>query len=182
MPSGRSSGSTRAIQAATSECRKTAPPCSTVPKEAKAAFSPPTTPSQPAPTPSAADADVETSPKTGDADNAPLIVAMACVLLGAAMFAADFMRTDYYGMGVLTIAVMYLFRKRKVISMLSGCVVLTIMSISEITAFFTLIPVALYNGERGLKMKYFFYIFYPAHLLIIWLIAAAMGMGWISAI
>lgn len=45
------------------------------------------TPSQPAPTPSAADADVETSPKTGDADNAPLIVAMACVLLGAAMFA-----------------------------------------------------------------------------------------------
>lgn len=46
-----------------------------------------TTPSQPAPTPSAADADVETSPKTGDADNAPLIVAMACVLLGAAMFA-----------------------------------------------------------------------------------------------
>ena len=46
-----------------------------------------TTPSQPAPTPSAADADVETSPKTGDENNAPLIVAMACVLLGAAVFA-----------------------------------------------------------------------------------------------
>jgi len=40
--------------------------------------------------------------------------------------------------------------------------------------WFTLIPVALlmlYNGERGrLKLKYMFYIFYPAHLLIIYLI------------
>ncbi len=102
--------------------------------------------------------------------------------LGAAMFAADFLRTDYSGMGVLTIAVMYLFRKRKVISMLSGCVVLTIMSISEITAFFTLIPVALYNGERGLKMKYFFYIFYSAYMLIILMIAGSMVMVLISAI
>lgn len=102
--------------------------------------------------------------------------------LTIAMIAADILSTDYSGMGVLTIAVMYLFRKRKVISMLSGCIVLTIMSISEITAFFALIPIALYNGERGLKMKYFFYAFYPVHLLIIWLIAAAMGMGWISAI
>lgn len=102
--------------------------------------------------------------------------------LTIAMIAADILSTDYSGMGVLTIAVMYLFRKKKVISMLSGCIVLTIMSVSEITAFFALIPIALYNGERGLKMKYFFYAFYPVHLLIIWLIAAAMGMGWISAV
>lgn len=102
--------------------------------------------------------------------------------LGVAMFLADNLHTDYSGMGVLTIAVMYLFRKNKVTSMLSGCIVLTLMSIGEITAFFALIPIAFYNGERGLKMKYFFYAFYPAHLLIIWLIAAAMGMGWISAV
>ena len=31
---------------------------------------------------------------------------------------------------------------------------------------------ALYSGRRGkLRMKYFFYIFYPAHLLILWAIA-----------
>lgn len=99
-----------------------------------------------------------------------------------AMLLADFLHTDYSGMGVLTIVAMYVFRKKKVISMLAGCVVLIIMSLGEISALFALIPVALYNGERGLKMKYFFYIFYPAHLLIIWLVAAAMGMGWISAI
>lgn len=33
------------------------------------------------------------------------------------------------------------------------------------------IPIALYNGEAGeKKFKWFFYIFYPAHLLILWAI------------
>lgn len=106
----------------------------------------------------------------------------AMAALAVAMVAADLLQTDYSGMGVLTIAVMYALRKNKVGSMAGGCVTLTVMSLSEITAFFTLLPIAFYNGERGLKMKYFFYIFYPAHLLIIWLICRAMGMGWISAV
>lgn len=92
------------------------------------------------------------------------------------MLLADFLRTDYGGMGVLTIAVMYAFRKGRVRSMLAGCIVLTIMSVSEVTAFFTLIPVALYNGRRGLKMKYFFYAFYPAHLLLLYLTAVLLGL------
>lgn len=99
----------------------------------------------------------------------------------AAMLLADVLQTDYAGMGVLTIVAMYLFRRRRVFSMLAGCIVLTLMSVSEITAFFALIPIALYNGKRGLKMKYFFYAFYPVHLLLLWLIAAAMGMGWTPA-
>lgn len=103
-------------------------------------------------------------------------------VLTVAMLAAELLRTDYAGMGVLTIAVMYALRKNKVLSMTGGCVTLTVMSLNEVTAFFALIPIAFYNGERGLKMKYFFYIFYPAHLLIIWLICWAMGMGWVSAI
>lgn len=99
-------------------------------------------------------------------------------VLAAAMAAADMLQTDYSGMGVLTIAVMYALRKNKVLSMTGGCVTLTIMSISEIPAFLALIPIARYNGERGLKMKYFFYAFYPVHLFLIWLICWAMGMGW----
>lgn len=104
------------------------------------------------------------------------------IVLTAAMILASWLQTDYGGMGVLTVAVMYALRENKVRSIAGGCAVLTVMSLSEATAFFTLIPVARYNGERGLKMKYFFYIFYPAHLLIIWLICWAMGMGWISAV
>ncbi len=98
------------------------------------------------------------------------------------MFLAEFLYTDYSGMGVLTITGMYLFRRRRVLSMLAGCIVLTLMSIGEIPAFLALIFIALYNGKRGLKMKYFFYIFYPAHLFLLYLLAVAMGLGNISAL
>lgn len=96
------------------------------------------------------------------------------------MCVAEVLMTDYAGMGVLTIGAMYFYRKRKVISMLAGCIVLTIMSVSEITAFFTLIPIALYNGSRGLKMKYFFYAFYPVHLALLYLISVWLGLGQIA--
>ncbi len=96
------------------------------------------------------------------------------------MCVADIVKTDYAGMGVLTIGVMYLYRQRKVIAMLAGCIVLTLMSLSEITAFFTLIPIALYNGSRGLKMKYFFYAFYPVHLLLLYLVSVLLGLGQVA--
>lgn len=93
------------------------------------------------------------------------------------MFLAEYLYTDYSGMGVLTISAMYLFRKRKVLAMTAGCIVLTLMSIGEITAFLALIFIALYNGKRGLKMKYFFYAFYPAHLILLYLAAVLLGLG-----
>lgn len=97
------------------------------------------------------------------------------------MFLADFMRTDYGGIGVLTITAIYVFRKNKVMAIAAGCAVLTIMSIAEITSFFALIPIALYSGKRGLKMKYFFYAFYPAHLLLLYLVAVLLGLGSVAA-
>lgn len=93
------------------------------------------------------------------------------------MYLADLLRTDYAGMGVLTIAVMYALRKNRVRAVAAGCAVLTLMSFNEIFAFFTLIPVGLYNGKRGLKMKYFFYAFYPVHLLLLYLAVLALGLG-----
>lgn len=88
---------------------------------------------------------------------------------------AELLQTDYGGMGVLTITVIYIFRNYKVLAIAGGCIVLTIMNLNEIPAFLTLIPVAEYNGKRGLKLKYFFYAFYPVHLLLLWLVAWFMG-------
>lgn len=104
-------------------------------------------------------------------------VILCVAVAGLCMGAAHFLRTDYAAMGVLTIIVMYVFRKKKVICMLAGCIVLTIMSRTEITAFFALIPIALYNGSRGLKMKYFFYGFYPVHLALLYLACVLLGLG-----
>lgn len=96
------------------------------------------------------------------------------------MMLAEILQTDYAGMGVLTIGVIYFLRRRKALSMIGGSAVLTLMNISEISAFFTAIPVALYNGKRGLRMKYFFYAFYPVHLFLLYLISVWMGLGWIE--
>ena len=111
------------------------------------------------------------------------IVGADLVVLGLAMFLADLLQTDYAGMGVLTIAAMYLCRRRKVLAMLAGCLVLTFaVDGSEIFALLALIPAALYNGERGLRMKYVFYLFYPVHLLVLYGIAVLMGLGGIPAV
>jgi len=105
-----------------------------------------------------------------------LIVFDFLVLL-AGMCADNWLMTDYSGMGVLTIAAMYLFRKNRVLEAGVGCTVLTMMSLSELTAFFTLIPIHMYNGKRGWNLKWFFYVFYPAHILLLYLAAYAMGLG-----
>lgn len=33
-----------------------------------------------------------------------------------------------------------------------------------------------YNGQRGRSLKWFFYAYYPAHLLVIWIIAVSLGL------
>ena len=37
----------------------------------------------------------------------------------------------------------------------------------QIYSMFSLIPIFSYNGRKGKNMKYFFYIFYPAHFLVL---------------
>lgn len=93
------------------------------------------------------------------------------------MMLAELLQTDYAGMGVLTIGVMYFLRDRKALSIIGGSTVLTFMNSTEITSFLTAIPVAMYNGKRGLRMKYFFYAFYPVHLFLLYLISIWMGLG-----
>lgn len=88
----------------------------------------------------------------------------------AGMWLASFLWTDYSGWGVLVIIVMYVLRKKRFRSFLFGTVILSIMSINEATAFVMLPFVRKYNGTRGLKLKYLFYAFYPAHLLILYLL------------
>ncbi|TCL54612.1 TraX protein [Kineothrix alysoides] len=110
-----------------------------------------------------------------------IIKAIANVLvLVAGMGAAIAMQTDYSAFGVLTVAVMYFFRNKKTLSAGLGCTTLTVMSPTEITAFLVLIPIHKYNGERGWNIKWLFYAFYPVHILILYLIACALGLSQVA--
>lgn len=97
------------------------------------------------------------------------ILRVLCLLGGLA--AAYLLKTDYNMYGVLLIVVLYRFREQVVWRDLAAGVVLLLCSLVEITGLLAFIPMHLYNGQRGRQMRYFFYVFYPAHLLILGLIA-----------
>ena len=90
---------------------------------------------------------------------------------------AALLRTDYGAFGVLAIVVMYLLRKKRMKAVAVTCVVLTVFDFLEISSFLILLPIRFYNGKRGWSLKWVFYVFYPAHLFLLWLICLAMGIG-----
>ena len=97
---------------------------------------------------------------------------------------AELLHTDYGYWGVLAIFCFYLFKDNKLIN---GLVFLLLVIgkyandlmtsnfnynyiIMAICTYSAIIPILLYNGKQGKKVKYFLYIFYPLHLLILGLI------------
>ncbi|MCR5723243.1 MAG: conjugal transfer protein TraX [Lachnospiraceae bacterium] len=93
------------------------------------------------------------------------------------MICAGVLSTDYNAGGVLAIAVAYAFRESK-----SKCIVGTVITLALTCGFIEAIAIVdyffikKYNGEKGKSMKYFFYAFYPCHLLIIALVAKLLGL------
>ncbi len=84
---------------------------------------------------------------------------------------AEIISCDYGAKGIIAVALLYIFRRNKTEQLLAGCVAF----VWEITAPLAFIPIAFYNGTRGLKLKYVFYVFYPAHLLLLYLLSCPAG-------
>ena len=114
--------------------------------------------------------------------------APAFVLTGAAMVAAFWLLevfcTDYGGWGMLLVAMFYGVRRApygQAAKMAAQAVGLAFFCFGvmggvsiELWALAALVPIWLYNGQRGFSHKavqYGFYAFYPLHILILSLIA-----------
>ena len=96
-----------------------------------------------------------------------------------------FLDLDFGLYGLLSIVVMYYFKGIKLViywtlfnvifftlTLVDGYVFDRIQTFSDladyqVVATFSIIFILMYNGTRGIKMKYFFYFYYPVHILII---------------
>lgn len=90
---------------------------------------------------------------------------------------AEFVKCDYSSLGVLCILVFYFFRGNKLYTAIGFfawiLIYVSFQSKREIYAVLALIPILLYNGERGKRVRYFMYVFYPVHMLVIALLSYA---------
>lgn len=99
---------------------------------------------------------------------APVNRYVAAGWAGAALciLAAEFLRTDYGAMGVVLILMFYILRKQMMLSCIAGYGAMCFVS-AEAWCFPAFLLIPWYNGEKGKSRKYFFYVFYPAHILLL---------------
>ncbi len=98
------------------------------------------------------------------------------VIIG--MFVAALLRTDHHLFGVLMVFSFHYYRNRPQGYIVAIVLINAIMALAwsiQLVAVLSLPIIALYNGERGKGMKYIFYIFYPGHLLLLYLIRIVWG-------
>ena len=112
------------------------------------------------------------------------IILLCIITIAGSMAISYYLYTDYghrivdgffiQGRGVLAIALMYLFRRSRLAESVTG----NLPFEYEPAAFISILPMMLYNKKRGFSsklVKYGFYVFYPLHLMLLYIIAVCLG-------
>lgn len=107
-----------------------------------------------------------------------LLLSVQGLCAAAGMLAAWLLHTDYDYKGILCIMAIYFFRSNRLLQCLAGALSL----IWEPEAMISFLFIYLYNGQRGRQPKYFFYVFYPLHLLLLYLVSYLMNVHWIPVL
>ena len=91
---------------------------------------------------------------------------------------AEGIHCDYGMQGILFISAFYICRNHRIYQVLLFLLAYmgTTGNQPPLCTLLACLLILLYNGKRGkLKLKYFFYVFYPAHILVLYLIQIGLG-------
>ncbi len=125
---------------------------------------------------------------------------LAALMLAVILFVSSYFNTSYGIYGIVLIISCYIFKNDRRSQAFFGAAVsigfnsfkkvslginafsgdlMRIFNYNPIQSYAAIasVPIFLYNGERGYKskLKWFFYAFYPAHLIILYLIKLCIG-------
>lgn len=97
----------------------------------------------------------------------------AVVVIAASVMSllAEAIKCDYKMYGIITIFVIYYMKTMgadNTIAVLFGAIVLCISNSIEMSCLLCVPLVWGYKGKRGMNIKYFFYLFYPIHLALLY--------------
>lgn len=90
----------------------------------------------------------------------------------ASIFIATIGKFDYQAYGIVYMIAFYYLRGKK-LGLALGFLFVNIFlfgSQIQVYAVLAILFILCYNGEKGKSLKYFFYAFYPVHLLILFLL------------
>lgn len=101
------------------------------------------------------------------------------ILSVAAMAVLAFLlRADYTFFAVIAVFLFYALRQKH--PLLRSGVGVAFLALTRTLGYycatgFSFISLALYNGKKGRGLKWLFYLFYPGHLLLLWLLGIVLA-------
>lgn len=102
---------------------------------------------------------------------------IAVLIIVAVFSTAQFCHVDYSGYGPLVIIVLYSTRKNRLLQCVAGALLFAFIPGEFPWALLSFVMLYTYNGKRGRQHKWFFYGFYPVHLLIFGIISTLIARG-----
>ena len=113
--------------------------------------------------------------KLTDKQDKTISIILCCTAVAAAFILCLFVQVDYGFFGIMLPVFTSIFKDRKKrLVMFSACLIALCIDLTDtlLVQYWSLaaIPlIALYNGEKGKhSLKYFFYVFYPLHLVVLY--------------
>lgn len=109
----------------------------------------------------------------GENGNGKVKTVLGVLVVLAMAAAALLLRADYTLFAVISVFLFYVFRKKD--HLIRVAVGVAFLALTRTVGYycatgFSFIPLAMYNGKKGRGIKWLFYLFYPGHLLVLWLI------------